>query len=180
VAITLTDYFTCKAETPQMKIVARGEELNLFHDYELAHLQDVKKLFQVARRVQAASIAYIIIYALLFLLWRKGPWQDLITGVKRGSIITLGSIVVLGILSFLGFQQLFIAFHYLIFGDPSQSFWILDPGKDYLIMLFPEPFWQNSAIFGGIAIAAGALLMGGIAWLILHIHQGRRNTKQQN
>ena len=179
-ARTLTGYFTCKAETPQMKIIARGEELNLFHDYELVHLQGVKKLFQAAHRVQAISIAYIIIYALLFLLWRKEPWQDLVSGVRMGSIVTLGSIAVLGILSFLGFQQLFVAFHYLIFGDPSQSFWILDPAKDYLIMLFPEPFWQDSAIFGGIAIATGALLMGGIAWLTLHVHQGHRNTKQQN
>ena len=99
IAKRLVDYFNSKVETPQIKVVKDGEEFELFHDYELIHLQDVKGLVRIDHRVQAASLAYIIIYALLFLLWRKGRWQDLAKGVRWGSALTLVLIAVLGIVS---------------------------------------------------------------------------------
>ena len=173
----LVDYFNSKAETPQIMIVKGGNEFELYHDYELVHLHDVKNLFQIAYRVQAASLAYLIIYALLFLLWRKGRWQDLAKGIGRGCILTLCLLAGMGIVSILGFEQLFIQFHYLVFGDPSSSPWVLDPGKDYLIMLFPSPFWQDIAVLGGITIAAEALFFGSIAWLAPFLHQKRRLSR---
>jgi len=157
---TLIDYFNSKAETRQL------EELQLFHDYELVHLKDVKGLFQLDYLVQEIVLGYIVVYVLLFLLWRKGRWQDLLKGVRRGCALTLCLIAVIGIISYFGFEQLFIQFHYFFFGDPSFSPWILDPSKDYLIMLFPPPFWQDIAILGGITIAVEALLIGSIAWLV--------------
>ena len=175
VAGRLIDYFNSKVETPQIKVVNKyGEEFELFHDYELTHLEDVKGLFQLDYLVQRISLAYIIIYALLFLLWRKGHWQDLAKGVTRGCALILILIAVLGIASIFGFERLFIQFHYFIFGDPSASPWMLDPSKDYLIMLFPEGFWQDIAFFGAGAIAAAALLLGGIAWAVPFIHQRRK------
>jgi integral membrane protein (TIGR01906 family) len=177
IADNLINYFNSRVETPQITVVKEGQEFELFHDYELAHLRDVKGLFQIDYLVQTASLVYIIIYTLLFLLWRKGRWQDLAKGVRWGCVLTLCFIIVVGIVSFIDFQQLFIGFHYLFFGNPSQSPWILDPSKDYLIMLFPEPFWQDIAIFGGIAIATEALFLGGIAWLIPFIYRRRRRSR---
>ena len=174
VAGKLTDYFSSRAETPQIEVVKEGRRSELFHDYELVHLRDVKKLFQIDYWLQTASIAYIIAYVLLFLLWRKGRWQDLSKGVMWGCAVTLCLIAVVGIVSFFGFEQLFIQFHYLVFGDPSTSPWVLDPGKDYLIMLFPPPFWQDIAMLGGITIAVEALLFGGIAWLVPFLYQRRK------
>jgi len=174
VARKLIDYFNSRVETPQIKVANEyGEEFELFHDYELVHLQDVKGLFQLDYLVQEISLGYIIIYTLLFLLWRKGHWQDLARGVTRGCVLTLGFIAVLGIASIFGFEQLFIRFHYLTFGAPSSSPWMLDPSKDYLIMLFPEGFWQDIAFLGGGAIVVEALLLGSIAWAGLFIYKRR-------
>ena len=188
VAKRLVNYFNSKAATPQIEVINKyGEEIR-FHDYELIHLQDVKGLFQLNHRVQAASLAYVIIYVLLpsltvilrersnrrislrtgFLLWKKGHWQVLVKGISRGCALTLIFIAILGIASVFGFEQLFIRFHYLAFTNP---YWMLDPSKDYLIMLFPEGFWQDIAMFGGISIALEALLFGGIAWIVPRIHQ---------
>ena len=172
VARTLIDYFNSKVEAPQIKVVdTYGEEFELFHDYELSHLKDVKGLFQVDYLAQRIVLGYIIIYALFFLLWWKGRWQDLAKGVTRGCALTLVLIAALGIASIFGFEQLFIQFHYLIFGDPATSPWMLDPSKDYLIMLFPEGFWQDIAFFGAGAIVAEALLLGGIAWAVPFIQR---------
>jgi integral membrane protein (TIGR01906 family) len=164
VARRLVDYFDSKAETPQIMVVnTYGKEFELFHDYELIHLQDVKGLFQLNYRVQVVSLAYVIIYALLFLLWKRGRWQDLAKGIRRGCALTLVLIAVLGIASIFGFEQLFIRFHHLAFTNP---YWMLDPSKDYLIMLFPAGFWQDIAFLGGATTVAEALLFGGIAWAV--------------
>lgn len=175
IARKLVDYFSCRVETPQTTVVDKyGREFELYHDYELVHLQDVKGLFQVDYLMQRIALGYVVIYALLFLLWRKGRWQDLARGITRGCILTLIVIGVIGIASIFGFEQLFIQFHYLIFGDPSSSPWMLDPSKDYLIMMFPEGFWQDIAFLGGVTIAVEALLLGGIAWAVPFIYQRRR------
>ena len=171
IAKKLVDYFKSKVETPQIKIVKGGEEFELFHDYELIHLQDVKGLLRIDYKVQTASLAYIIVYTLLFLLWRKGRWQDLAKGITRGCILTLGFIAVLGIASIFGFEWLFIQFHLISFSNP---YWMLDPSKDYLIMLFPEGFWQDVALLGGVTIAAEAFLLGGIAWAVPFVCQRRK------
>jgi uncharacterized membrane protein len=196
VVTRLIDYFNSRVETPQIKVVKDGKEIELFHDYELIHLQDVKRLFQLDYLVQGIVLAYIVIYVLLpslvvilrkplgfaqcklrnrrislrtgFLLWKRGHWQDLAKGITRGCIFTLGLIAVFGIASIFSFEWLFIQFHRISFSNP---YWMLDPSKDYLIMLFPQGFWQDLAIIGGGAIAGEALLLGGIAWAVPFIHQ---------
>jgi len=171
VAKRLVDYFNFRVETPQMMVVIEGEEeIPLFQEdaqnRELTHLADVRRLFQFNHRVQLASLAYIIIYVLLFLLWRKGRWQDLAKGVRRGCALTLAIIAVLGIASILiDFEQLFIQFHHVAFDNP----WWMSSG--YLPKLFPEQFWQDIAFLGAGVIAAEALLLGGIAWAAPFIYQ---------
>ncbi len=169
IAGRLVDYFNSRVETPQMNVVNQhGEEFELFHDYELIHLRDVKSLFQLDHRVQEASLGYIVIYSLLFLLWRKGRWQNLAKEVSWGCALTLVLMAVLGIASIFNFEQLFIQFHLISFSNP---YWMLDPSRDYLIMLFPEDFWRDIALVGGGAIVAEALLLGGIAWAVPFIHK---------
>jgi len=168
VARRLVDYFNSKEETPQI------EGLELFQERELVHLKDVKELFQFDYQIQMLSLVYIVAYVLLFLLWRKGRWQDLAKGIRWGCALTLVFIIMLSIASVFSFDHVFIRFHYLVFGDPSRSPWIFDPSRDYLIRLFPPPFWQAIAMFGGMAIAAEALLLGGVAWGIPFICQRRK------
>jgi integral membrane protein (TIGR01906 family) len=169
IARTLVDYFNSEVETPQMNVVNQyGEEFDLFHDYELVHLRDVKSLFQLDHRVQEASLGYIVIYSLLFLLWRKGRWQNLAKEVSWGCALTLALMAALGIASIFNFERLFVQFHLVAFSNP---YWMLDPSRDYLIMLFPEDFWRDIAFLGGAAIAVEALVVGGIAWAVPSIYR---------
>jgi len=173
VARRLIDYFNSRVETPQITVVKNGAEFELFQENdqncELTHLGDVRSLFQLGYLVQWISLAYIIIYALLFLLWRKGHWQDLAKGVTRGCALTLILMAMLGIASiFTNFEQSFIQFHHFVFHNQC---WM---STGYLPMLFPESFWKDSAFFGGAAIAVEALILGSISWAIPFIYNRRK------
>ena len=72
-----------------------------------------------------------------------------------------------------GFDQLFTQFHFLAF---TTEFWMLDPSRDCLIMLFPEDFWYDASMLFGQIVAgvAGTILgvAGGYLWWV-------RRTKSQ-
>ncbi len=176
VARRLIDYFNSRVETPQMMVTTEGgEEFALYQENdqnrELTHLKDVKSLFQLNYRVQMASLAYIVTYVLLFLLWKKGRWQDLAKGVRRGCAFTLAVIVLLGIASVsIDFEQLFIRFHHVAFDNP----WWVSSG--YLPRLFPEQFWERVALLGVGLVAVEALILGSIAWAIPFIYKRRKGV----
>lgn len=171
IATRLIDFFNSKVDTPQMRVTnIYGEEFELFHDYELTHLNDVNKLFRSNFLLQGISLGYIIVYILLFFLWIKGRWQDLAKGVMRGCALTLVLVAAVGIASIFFFEQMFIQFHLVVF---PNLYWLLDPSKDYLIMLFPEGFWMDIAYFGVGAIIVEALLLGGLAWAVPFIWRKR-------
>jgi integral membrane protein (TIGR01906 family) len=67
------------------------------------------------------------------------------------------------IASVINFDWLFTQFHIASF---NNSYWMLDPSTDYLIMLFPGGFWQDIAWFGCGLILAETLFTGSIAWRI--------------
>ena len=172
IAQRLIGFFNSRVETPQMNVTnAYGEEFELFHDYELVHLDDVKRLFGLNSLVQVMVLVYIIAYILLFFLVMRGRWQDLVRGIRWGCVLTLALLGGLGIASLFFFEEMFIQFHLVVF---HNLYWLLDPGKDYLIMLFPQGFWMDAVYIGVAMIVAGALLSGGIAWAV------PRKIKSQN
>lgn len=178
VAERLIDYFNFRVETPQVKVVQNGEEIELFQENdrncELTHLGDVRSLFRLDYLVQWVTLAYIVIYALFFVLWRKGRWQHVLRGITRGCVLTIALLAILGIASiFAPFEQAFIQFHYLVFHNQC---WM---STGYLPRLFPEGFWKDVALFAGAAIAAEALLLGSIAWGAPFIYYRRQRSHKQ-
>ncbi|GAH55464.1 unnamed protein product, partial [marine sediment metagenome] len=93
------------------------------------------------------------------LFWQK-DWRRLAWGVVGGSSLTLALMLALVLLETLfGFGQLFYQFHLISF---TNELWLLDPTKDYLIMLFPHGFWYDATLFCGLATAGMAVISGGV------------------
>ena len=154
-------YFNSDEESAQVMVAKNGKEFGIFNKRELAHLKDVKGLIQLGYHVQEGTLIYIIIYACVVSLWgRRRSWKKLARVVRIGSGATIALMFILGVGALFGFQQLFIQFHLLSF---SNTLWILDPTKDYLLMMFPGGFFYDAALFGTTAIAVEALILGGIA-----------------
>ena len=75
-------------------------------------------------------------------------------------MVTLGLMAFLALWAFIGFDRLFILFHEVSF---SNEFWILDPTRDYLIMLFPGGFFYDATILAFGVVILEALFIGGIS-----------------
>ena len=65
-------------------------------------------------------------------------------------------VVLVGVLSFLDFDALWTRFHQIAF---RNDLWLLDPSRDYLIMLFPEPFWLAATIRIATSVALQAAIV---------------------
>ncbi len=70
-------------------------------------------------------------------------------------------VVVVGVLSWIDFEGLWTRFHQIAF---RNDLWQLDPSRDYLIMLFPEPFWlaATTRMAANVALQTLAIALVGL------------------
>lgn len=171
----LVQFFNSKVDSAQLMVEKKGEPLYLFHDYEIEHLNDVKTLFHSLFQVLIITLSYFTAYLIFTMVSRnKNRWYYFWKGLRNGNILTLVLLIALGVVVFLGFNNIFIKFHYLVFGDPASSPWILDPRTDYLIMMYPLNFWQDAVVMGIAVISIVALLLALMSSLLLPSYRRRR------
>jgi len=156
----LISYFNNNQQYINVTVIKDGQPFTLFNEREVAHLKDVKGLFRLVYWLLIGTLIYAVAYgAVSYIVWkdkRRFAW-----GLAGGSILTIGLVVVLGVMISTNFDQFFYDFHLISF---SNDFWLLNPATDYLIMLFPSGFWMDAAIFCTGATALLALILGGTGW----------------
>jgi integral membrane protein (TIGR01906 family) len=165
-ATGLINYFNSDEKYISLTVEKDGQPFELFNQREVAHLKDVKALVRLDYRLLLGTAIYVGIYAGICLFWqRRRYWRQTVWGTAIGSSITLGMIIALGIGSMvLDFNRLFLQFHFLAF---TNELWMLDPARDYLIMLFPEGFWYDTAVlFGKITAGVAGTLLGGASYYL--------------
>ena len=161
VATGLIDYFNSGEEYISIRVVKDGKPFELFNQQEVAHLRDVKGLIWLDYYLLLGTLVYAVGYAGVSLIWRKRRyWRRLAWGMVGGGGITLAFMLVLSLETILSFDQLFLQFHLLSF---SNELWQLDPSKDYLIMLFPQGFFYDAAMFCALVAVGLAIILGGAA-----------------
>ncbi len=171
----LIQFFNNKVESAQLVVEKDGKPFYLFHDYEIEHLDDVKALFHSVFQVLIITLFYSISYLIFTMISRnKNRWYYFWKGSRNGNILTLVLLIALGAAVFLGFSNIFIKFHYLVFGDPASSPWILDARTDYLIMMYPLNFWKDAAVLGIAVIIIASLFLALISSLLLPAYRRRR------
>ena len=160
-ATGLIGYFNSDEEYISLTVLKDGEPFKLFNQREVGHLKDVKGLIRLDYRVLLGTLIYALGCAGVSLLWRRQRyWRQLALGAIGGSGLTLALMLALGLGALLNFDQLFWRFHLISF---TNELWQLDPAKDYLIMLFPQGFFYDAALFCALATVTGAIILGGVA-----------------
>jgi integral membrane protein (TIGR01906 family) len=171
----LIDYFNNGQEFIDVTVTKDGQSFTLFNEKEVLHLKDVKGLIRLDYGILAGTGAYVFLFALASLVWLKGDYKRrLASAGLGGSGLTLAMIAVIGIVAAIDFSQFFIWFHLISF---ANDFWLLDPSKDYLIMLFPEGFWGDAVIYVGALTVLFALLIGGLSGV--YLLKSRKAEKKQ-
>ena len=162
----LIHYFNSGEESAQTEVVKNGQLIDLFSQREIDHLKDVKDIIRLFYLIQWIALSYIILYiAYGFINKKRAFFKTFARGMLFGSIFTLSLFSIVGIWALIDFDSLFLAFHELSF---TNDLWILDPSKDYLIMMFPEDFFMDAAFFlvGGTLFEV--LALGGGSWAYMH------------
>lgn len=142
IATTLIKYFDGKIETPQLMVTNARGIFELYSSKELMHLEDVRTIIKVFRVVQITAGLLLVLLGVLISLRMRASM--LFRGLQYGSVVLLGLMAVLIIWSLIDFNSLFYLFHIVSF---SNDLWLLDPSRDYLIMMFPEGFFYDASIF---------------------------------
>ena len=127
-----------------VSVPIRGVKRELFNEREVAHMRDVKGLVKGVYLTAMVSALFVLgVAGAGFALYSRPFSASLARLVLWGSGITIGFVLVVGLLSLLGFDQLFLVFHQLSF---SNNLWQLDPYQDYLIVMFPQGFWFDTSV----------------------------------
>jgi len=157
------DFYNNRADTPQIEVNIHGRQMELLSEKEVIHLEDVKKLVQLNQLVQVIVFVLILVCACI-LIWGYKNIRLLFKGIFSGSAVTFGIVLLLALASLCCFDRLFILFHEIGF---SNDFWMLNPSRDYLIMMFPGGFFTDIAMFGfGAVMIESALMAGLFFWLM--------------
>ena len=154
VAHGMVDYFNGKVRSPQVEVDIRGIERPVYNQKELIHLEDVRKIIDIFKMLEILSLIIFLVTG-LYLFFKFGVIR-LLKGLQAGAVVTvvfLGSVMLWALIDF---NSIFYFFHILSF---SNDLWLLDPATDYLIMMFPEGFFFDSAILMVATIIAAAILV---------------------
>lgn len=159
----LIDYFNSGDEPINIIVVKDGKPFTLFNEREVAHLRDVKRLLRLVYWLLLGTLVYALVYlGLSLFLWRDR--RRLAWGLAGGSCLTLALMLILGLGTLLNFDWLFWQFHLISF---ANDLWLLNPTRDYLIMLFPRGLWYDVFLFWAVTTAVGAVILGGVGgWYV--------------
>lgn len=155
----IRDYFNGNEEYLDVRIRVRGVRWSIYNEREVLHMKDVRVLVRGVYRVSEAAGAFMLVYALasLALAGRQGL-PRLLRLLRLGGVLTLAIVVGLGLASLIGFERLFLAFHFVSF---SNDLWQLDPRTDYLVKMFPEGFFLDATLW-----IAGSAILGALAFMV--------------
>ena len=148
------DYLLNDADISFLGDLSFMDGVPLFNERELSHMLDVKNVVQ-----PVLGFGYGVWFVMLGLaLWARlgGWWQEYVHAIWRGGWLTVGLVVVFGILAGISFWQFFTVFHELFFTGDSWQFLYTDT----LIRLFPMRFWQDAFLFAGLLNVLGGLGLG--------------------
>jgi integral membrane protein (TIGR01906 family) len=174
IADTFVAYFQAPPGQIQMQVTAFGQQRLLFNDKEVAHMEDVQALVQVFLRLQIVAAAVVIVRILVALVLERSL-VNLGRDMLLSTALMVGLVVLVGVLSLIDFDSLWTHFHQIAF---RNDLWLLDPTRDYLIMLFPEPFWFAATIrmAVGVAVQTAIVALLGFGFLFSPRLLGSRSS----
>ena len=145
-----------------------GEEILYFHDYEEAHMEDVRGLIRLDTTVMwiALAAAALLLGAGILLRDSRAFARGILWGLGLLGAVLAGFLI----WALVDFEGLFVTFHQVAFTNDG---WLLDPQTDLLIRLMPERFFMRLGIRGLARALAMPIALAAAAGLLM---RKRKNT----
>ena len=156
----IIDYFENDEETLRIVVNDDGEEVALFNARETQHMEDVKSLMRFVFRLNEVAIAYVLTYVTAVFVWSRRPVRVLAQQALAGLAVGFAVVGSVGVFAVTGFEAAWERFHHIAF---RNDLWQLDPDRDRLIQMVPEPFWQDMTYLLGLMTAAEAVVILALA-----------------
>jgi integral membrane protein (TIGR01906 family) len=163
IADAFVAYFQAPPGQIQMQVTAFGQSRPLFNDKEVTHMEDVQALIQFFLRMQIVAAVVVVLRLGVGIALDRATapiGRELLW--SAGLMIALVGLV--GVLSLMDFDALWTRFHQIAF---RNDMWLLDPSRDYLIMLFPEPFWFTATLSMATSVALQTALFAVVGLVLL-------------
>lgn len=157
VGADLRRYFNTRTEPLAVRAPIYGVPQDVFNPREIAHMRDVKRLVRGVYWVALGAGLWTL--ATLTAGWARAGRSSLATAARLalwGGALTLAAVTAFALAAAFAFPWLFLLFHRLSF---SNDLWLLNPRTDYLLILFPAPFWFDAAMRVALTSLLGALLL---------------------
>jgi integral membrane protein (TIGR01906 family) len=158
-ATVCVDYLARSRDLSVLEELRLPDGAPAFNERELQHMDDVQTVFD-GITVAGSVAALVVVGSLVALSTSKGWRPHVPVALRRGSLITIGLLVAVGVYMALSWDQFFTNFHRVFFEGDSWLFRY----SDTLIRLFPMRFWIDVAATLVGTVIIGALLTGAAGW----------------
>ncbi len=135
----LLGYITGEYDSLDVKVTIDDKELMMFNEREIAHMVDVRDLYNTVSMVRfIALIIFIICMAYLLIIKAKDIFSAFYLAYKRVIVVITAVIAGLSVFAIADFDTFWRSFHHVFF---ANDLWLLDPNVDRLIMMVPGQFF---------------------------------------
>jgi integral membrane protein (TIGR01906 family) len=157
----IVEFFKWPSLSLPVALQDEGASRDVFNDREVGHMNDVRDIVRSIGRLENLALT-VGLAAILGRFAARGPvaWRWAAARLAAGAGVTLAVVLVMGALTMVDFEQLFLTFHVLSF---DNDLWQLDPRRDNLIRFFPFEFWYDATVTVAVRTVLSALLVGGAA-----------------
>jgi integral membrane protein (TIGR01906 family) len=150
-----TNIHYVRAHLPDDELVKQSlNGAQVFNEREVAHMADVRNVFQIVLRIWQASFLLLLLLGVVFV--KSGERIAFASAIKQGGFASSAIILTVGLLAIFAWDTWFELFHRFLFVPGTWLF----SYTDALIRLFPFQFWFDATVtlatigfVGGLALA---------------------------
>ena len=153
----IREYFANEEKYLKLEVYQNGVLRSIYSEKEISHMRDVKTLIKGLYVLSTISLTLILTTIIWGIAIKKSRFIAVLLKLLSSSAkYILITAIILGIVSILAFEQVFLIFHEISF---ANDLWMLDPSKDYLIMMFPQTFFLEATLLIGLFTLIECLIL---------------------
>lgn len=167
----LVDYMEGRVDSIQLIVRENGLFVDMYNEREMAHMVDVRALYQAWRGVRTwgAAVAFALIFGAFFLN-KKEIWSNFSRGFLQASAVFFLLVALIGAFALIDFTVLWNGFHYLFF---DNDLWLLSPARDRMIRICPERLFSDIVARFGLNFLLSLAVLLAAAGSIYFVHKPR-------